>query len=94
MKQGTLPVLKLYDFGLSKDKRDDSSPRTQIGTALFTSPEVFLNMDGQSYEGDPVDVWSCGVVRWGDRRRRGMNGRGRGLWPGGRTGQGGISAPI
>ena len=62
MKQGTLPVLKLYDFGLSKDKRDDSSPRTQIGTALFTSPEVFLNMDGQSYEGDAVDVWSCGVI--------------------------------
>ena len=36
--------------------------QTQIGTALFTAPEVFLNVAGHVYEGTAVDVWSCGVV--------------------------------
>ena len=51
------------DFGFSKDKFDDSAPQTQIGTALFTAPEVFLNVNGHVYEGEAVDVWSLGVVR-------------------------------
>ena len=41
---GTLPLVKMCDFGFSKDKFDDSAPQTQIGTALFTAPEVFLNV--------------------------------------------------
>ncbi len=36
----SLPLVKLCDFGFSKDKFDDSAPQTQIGTALFTAPEV------------------------------------------------------
>lgn len=59
----SLPLVKLCDFGFSKDKFDDSAPQTQIGTALFTAPEVFLNVAGHVYEGEAVDVWSCGVVR-------------------------------
>jgi serine/threonine protein kinase len=41
---------------------EDSAPHSQIGTALFTAPEVFLNVQGHAYEGEAVDVWSCGVV--------------------------------
>ncbi|KAG1653843.1 hypothetical protein FOA52_008644 [Chlamydomonas sp. UWO 241] len=44
---GQLPLVKLCDFGFSKDKFDDSAPQTQIGTALFTAPEVFLNVQTQ-----------------------------------------------
>ncbi len=36
--------------------------RLQVGSALFTAPEVILNVQAQPYEGEPVDVWSCGVV--------------------------------
>ena len=55
-------VVKLYDFGMSKDEVNDSAPRTQIGTALFTAPEVLINLERQSYDGKAVDVWSLGVV--------------------------------
>ncbi|KAG1660727.1 hypothetical protein FOA52_003036 [Chlamydomonas sp. UWO 241] len=57
-----LPLIKLCNFGLSKDKAADSSPATQAGSALFTAPEVLLNVQGRSYCGEAVDVWSCGVV--------------------------------
>ena len=30
--------------------------------ALFTAPEVILNLEEESYDGEAVDVWSCGVV--------------------------------
>lgn len=62
VESGQLPLVKLCDFGFSKDKFDDSAPQTQIGTALFTAPEVFLNVQGRVYEGEAVDLWSCGVV--------------------------------
>mmetsp|Transcript_33756 Transcript_33756/g.85431 ORF Transcript_33756/g.85431 Transcript_33756/m.85431 type:complete len:539 (-) Transcript_33756:1450-3066(-) len=57
-----LPLVKLCDFGFSKDKFDDSEPQTQIGTALFTAPEIFTNTQGQIYDAEAADVWSCGVV--------------------------------
>jgi len=62
VESGPLPLIKLYDFGLSKDKYEDSAPHSQIGIALFTAPEVFLNVQGHAYEGEAVDVWACGVV--------------------------------
>jgi serine/threonine protein kinase len=46
-QEGHLPLVKLCDFGFSKDKFDDSEPQTQIGTALFTAPEIFTNVPGQ-----------------------------------------------
>ena len=47
LQEGQLPLVKLCDFGFSKDKFDDSEPQTQIGTALFTAPEIFTNVQGQ-----------------------------------------------
>jgi serine/threonine protein kinase len=57
-----MPLIKLCNFGLSKDRAADSSPATQAGSALFTAPEVLLNVQGRAYCGEAVDVWSCGVV--------------------------------
>ena len=62
VENGPLPLIKMHDFGMVKDKFEDSAPHSQIGTALFTAPEVFLNVQGHAYEGEAVDVWSCGVV--------------------------------
>eukprot|EP00798_Chlamydomonas_sp_ICE-L_P008856 gene8856-3740_t len=61
-EKGKLPLVKLCDFGFSKDKYDDSAPKTQIGTALFAAPEIFLNVRGGVYDAEAVDMWSCGVV--------------------------------
>lgn len=52
MENGPLPLIKIYDFSVAKDRFEDSAPRSQIGTALFTAPEVFLNVQGHAYEGD------------------------------------------
>ncbi|KXZ49463.1 hypothetical protein GPECTOR_21g689 [Gonium pectorale] len=62
LQEGHLPLVKLCDFGFSKDKFDDSEPQTQIGTALFTAPEIFTNVPGQVYDAEAADIWSCGVV--------------------------------
>ncbi len=43
-----LPLIKLCNFGLAKDKAADSSPATQAGSALFTAPEVLLNVQVRS----------------------------------------------
>ncbi|PNW73673.1 hypothetical protein CHLRE_13g568050v5 [Chlamydomonas reinhardtii] len=62
LQEGHLPLVKLCDFGFSKDKFDDSEPQTQIGTALFTAPEIFTNVPGKVYDAEAADIWSCGVV--------------------------------
>lgn len=54
--------LKLTDFGLATLFLKGSIRRklqTKCGTALYMAPEI---IDGNSYEGDDVDVWSCAVV--------------------------------
>ncbi len=55
-----LPLVKLCDFGFSKDKFDDSEPQTQIGTALFTAPEIFTNTQGQV--GGEGTAWPPGAA--------------------------------
>lgn len=59
---GVMPLIKLRNLHLSKDKFDDSVPRGQVGAALFTAPEVVLNVGGHPYDGELVDAWSCGVI--------------------------------
>ena len=73
---GLIPLIKLRAFHLSKDRVHDSAPVTQCGTALFSAPEVFLNVTGQPYDGQAVDIWSCGVVscREGEPAERALPG--------------------
>ncbi|CAH1447019.1 unnamed protein product [Lactuca virosa] len=52
--------LKVSDFGLSalaESKRQDGLLHTTCGTPAYVAPEV-INRKG--YDGDKVDVWSCG----------------------------------
>lgn len=54
--------LKVSDFGLSalaESKRQDGLLHTTCGTPAYVAPEV-INRKG--YDGDKVDVWSCGVI--------------------------------
>ncbi|GMH42812.1 hypothetical protein BSKO_10731 [Bryopsis sp. KO-2023] len=51
-------VVKLCDFGFSKNLATDSSPKSMIGTPDYVAPEV---LKGGTYSKE-VDIWSCGVV--------------------------------
>lgn len=56
--QGDAPaVLKLCDFGYSKDAVIDSECKTACGTPEYMAPEV---LRGGAYDGKATDVWSCG----------------------------------
>ncbi|KAI4353531.1 hypothetical protein L6164_002474 [Bauhinia variegata] len=57
--------LKVTDFGLSavKDQvRPDGLLHTICGTPAYVAPEILAK---KGYDGEKVDVWSCGVVLFG-----------------------------
>uniref|UniRef100_G1QCN3 non-specific serine/threonine protein kinase n=1 Tax=Myotis lucifugus TaxID=59463 RepID=G1QCN3_MYOLU len=55
--------VKLADFGFSRVFTEEKLT-TFCGTAPYVAPELFLL---ESYEGLKVEVWSKGVVLYGDR---------------------------
>ena len=48
---GPRPLVKLADFGFSKDENNQSAPGSRVGTPAYLAPEVISNVDGQSYDG-------------------------------------------
>jgi NIMA (never in mitosis gene a)-related kinase len=51
-------LVKLGDFGISRELRGDTLAQTLIGTPYFLSPELLKN---QPY-GFPADIWAAGCV--------------------------------
>lgn len=51
--------LKLIDFGLGNLYKPNQLLETPCGSPCFASPEL---ISGNPYEGEPLDVWSCGVT--------------------------------
>lgn len=56
---GEAPLLKLCDFGYSKNEHVDSACKTAAGTPEYVAPEMVLTQG--NYDGKPADVWSCGI---------------------------------
>lgn len=56
--KGSMPVVKIGDFGLSKMLYNQELTMTSIGTLHFTAPEIML---GNPYN-YKCDIWSLGVV--------------------------------
>lgn len=54
-----VPLLKMCDFGYSKNEYIDSRPKTLSGTADYIAPEVLMHT---VYDGKVADIWSCGVM--------------------------------
>ena len=57
-------VVKIADFGASKDASINSLPKTQVGTISYMAPEVtnVYKKDTDSSYGAGADVWSLGVI--------------------------------
>lgn len=58
----TRPLIKISDFGFSKDEFGQSAPTTRVGTVMYMAPEVVSNGPDAVYDAKKADVWSCGVV--------------------------------
>lgn len=54
-----LPIIKLCDFGYSKDEDSGSVCKTACGTPEYMAPEV---LNSNVYDGKAADIWSCGVM--------------------------------
>jgi serine/threonine-protein kinase SRK2 len=59
---GASPLVKLGDFGFSKDMIHQSAATTRVGTVMYMAPEVLTAPPGGVYDASKADVWSCGVV--------------------------------
>lgn len=58
-----VPILKVCDFGYSKDSWQGSLPKTRVGTAAYISPEVAsANVSTVQYDSEKADVWSSAVT--------------------------------
>lgn len=60
-------ILKIADFGLAGIVPDsaDKILKTAVGTMAYMAPELFeirKKADGSKYQGEPVDIFSAGVI--------------------------------
>ena len=51
--------IRLVDFGLSNTYKQGEQLKTACGSPCYAAPEM---INGQTYFGSRVDVWSCGVI--------------------------------
>lgn len=63
-EKGHHDIIKLTDFGLSKDDTAQSPPNTCIGTVVYFAPEIIrVIVDAnKEYDARKSDIWSCGIV--------------------------------
>ncbi|GMH38283.1 hypothetical protein BSKO_06167 [Bryopsis sp. KO-2023] len=54
-------LVKVCDFGFSKHNQYDSAPQTCVGTPYYLAPEVLRSVKQRPYNGEKVDIWTCGV---------------------------------
>lgn len=53
-------IVKICDFGNSKDQVRGSQARTKVGSPQYMAPEVIESP--HEYDGKAADMWSCGVM--------------------------------
>lgn len=53
-------VLKISDFGCSKNLFNNSTPMSGVGTVGYIAPEIIIG--GIAYNAHVTDIWSVGVI--------------------------------
>ena len=52
-------VLKIIDFGLSHEFREDQFLKTKCGSPSYAAPEIIAR---PNYDGFKIDIWCCGII--------------------------------
>ncbi|RDB27944.1 Serine/threonine-protein kinase GIN4 [Hypsizygus marmoreus] len=53
------PLIKIADWGMAAFAHPSLQLETSCGSPHYASPEI---VNGQTYQGNATDVWSCGVI--------------------------------
>eukprot|EP01038_Epipyxis_sp_PR26KG_P005993 gene5993-8251_t len=59
LKENSIALVKIADFGLSDFYRPGATMKSNCGTLSFLAPEVFR---GTANAGPPLDIWAMGVI--------------------------------
>lgn len=62
VEKSTDSLVKIADFGLSKDAAEMKTVDTSCGTVSYMAPEICLLQPGQVYNEAKADIWSLGVI--------------------------------
>ena len=55
-------ILKIIDFGLSREYNEEELLTTKCGSPSYASPELIM---GKPYDAFKTDIWSCGIILYG-----------------------------
>ncbi|KAK7044667.1 kinase domain-containing protein [Favolaschia claudopus] len=53
------PLIKIADWGMAAFAPPSLQLETSCGSPHYASPEI---VNGERYQGNPTDIWSCGVI--------------------------------
>ena len=62
VEKSTDSLVKIADFGLSKDAAELKPVDASCGTVSYMAPEICLLQPGQIYNEAKADIWSLGVI--------------------------------
>ncbi len=62
VEKSTDSLVKIADFGLSKDAAEMKTVDASCGTVSYMAPEICLLQPGQVYNEAKADIWSLGVI--------------------------------
>lgn len=62
VEKSTDSLVKIADFGLSKDAAEMKTVDASCGTVSYMAPEICLLQPGQAYNEAKADIWSLGVI--------------------------------
>ena len=55
-------ILKIIDFGLSREYNEEELLITKCGSPSYAPPELIM---GRPYDAFKTDIWSCGIILYG-----------------------------